>query len=143
MGGWTTAQLVGHRPFAELKSPFLGSSPRRTLTAAFEALLPDPTYASGCTESVDQFLATGDPVVGHQLALGLRVLEHWSGVSRFTRFSRMDIAQRQQVLDAWCSSGFGLQRQIANAVRKVVLFTWYADERSWAVIGYDGPQVNR
>lgn len=143
--GWATAQLIGHRGLASVESPFLGSSARQTLEAVFEALLPAGVDAVACTEDVDAFLAAGDPVMGQQLALGLNVLEHWSGFGlfTFTRFTRMSIDQRLDVLDEWAQSGYGLQRQIAAAVRKVVLFTWYAKPESWEAIGYDGPLVGR
>jgi len=142
-GGWIAAQLVGHRPLADRSSPFLGSSARSTLHSAFEALLPDPTKASVCTEDVDAFLASGDPVMGQQLQLALHVLEHMGGMGfPFSqRFTRQSIDERRAVIHAWRTSRIQTKRQIGEAVRKVVLFTWFSRPESWADIGYSGPMV--
>ena len=122
------AQLAGHWPLPELDSPFLGSSARRTMLATFEALLPDPTQAEGCTADLDAFLATSDPVVGGQLVLGLGLLEHWGGAGllSFSRFSRLSIDERLGVLEDWSVSRLAIRRQIATALRKAVMFTWYS-----------------
>jgi len=144
-GGWLAAQLMGHRPMPNRSSPFLGSSARSTLHAAFEALLPNPAKASACTDDVDAFLATGDPVMGQQLQLALHVLEHMGGMEfPFSeRFSRRTIDERRAVIHAWRTSRIQTKRQIGEAVRKVVLFTWFSRPESWAEIGYSGPMVAR
>jgi hypothetical protein len=142
---WLSAQLVGHRPLGEAKSAFLGSSQRTTLAAAFEALLPDAADVETLVEGVDDYLAAADPVTAEQLKLALLVLEHTGGAGplRFQRFSRRTRQERLDILDAWVTSRLGIRRQIATAVRKTVLFTYYAGPTSWASIGYDGPWVRR
>lgn len=142
-GGWLLAQAWGHRPMGALPSPFLGSSARRTLERALEVLLPDDAPVAEIALDVDRFLADGDPVVAHQLRLALGVLEHTAGLPGFARFSRLDRGSRAAVLEAWRRSALGPRRQIADALRRVALFSWYARPESWAAIGYDGPWVGR
>ena len=144
-GGWVLGQAVGHWPLASEASPFLGSSARHTLQAAFEALLPAEADAATLVEGVDRFLASGDPVLGGQLRLALHVLEHFGGAGPFAfrRFSRLPVARRAAVLGAWQRSAFTPKRQIAAAVRKVAVFTWWSSPASWPSIGYDGPWVSR
>jgi len=146
IGGYALAHGWGHRPLEPVPSPFLGASARHTLGAVFEALAPDG--ASGLDEvvdGVDRFLSRGDPVQGEQLRLALGVLEHLggAGVFSFSRFSRLDLAERRAVLESWRVSRVATKRQIADALRRVVLFTWYSLPQSWDSIGYDGPLVGR
>jgi hypothetical protein len=127
-GGFALAVAWGHRPLT-------GSG---TLEAALDALLPEGAPVAAVAEDIDRFLAAGDPVVAGQLALALRVLEHGCGL---VRFSRLDRAARVAVLEGWRSSALGTRRQIADALRRVALFSWYARPETWAAIGYDGPWV--
>lgn len=144
-GGWALGHVVGHWPLAPAASPFLGASAHQTLRAVFEALLPEGVDAAVLADGVDGFLAAGDPVVGGQLRLALHVLEHTGGAGplAFRRFSRQPRARRVEVLEAWRVSGSATKRQIAVALRKVVVFTWYSSPASWGAIGYDGPLVGR
>jgi hypothetical protein len=141
--GWVVGQVVGHWPLRPVGSPFLGSAARTTLAAALEALLPDGAPVEPIASDVDRFLAGSDPVLGGQLVLALTVLEHTAGVGllSFRRFSRLDRQARVAVLEGWRTSSVGLRRQIADAVRRLALFSWYTRPESWARIGYDGPWV--
>ncbi len=144
-GGFVLAHASGHRPMASVPSPFLGSSARRTLTSALEALLPDDADADAVAAGIDAYLAQGDPVVGSQLVLALGVLEHLGGASplHVARFSRRPVAHRRQILEAWRRSSLGPKRQIADAVRRLGLFSYYGSKSAWTRIGYDGPWVGR
>ena len=145
--GWAVGHAWGHRPLASAapSSPFLGSSARATLEAALEALLPASAPIAALAADVDAFVAGGDPVVGGQLVVALRVLEHagGAGLLRFSRFSRIGVAERARVLQDWRRSRFATKRRIADAVRRIALFSWYAHPDSWEGIGYDGPLVAR
>lgn len=142
-GGWVVAQAIGHRPLGSVPSPFLGAGGRRTLEAALQAFLPDGAPVSEVAEGVDAFLAQGDPVLGGQLVVALGVLEHLGGAGplSFARFSRRPLGDRRAILEAWRRSGFGPKRQIADALRRLALFSWYARPETWGAIGYDGPWV--
>ncbi|HJN72572.1 MAG TPA: hypothetical protein QGF58_01445 [Myxococcota bacterium] len=131
------AVAVGHGPMNALDSPFLGNSPRRTLEAVLEVLLPVPEEAARVAQNVDAFLVTDDPVLGGELRLALGVVEHWG----FSRFSRRDLESRRATLAAMESSSIVLRRQIFQALRRLALFSWFADPANWDSIGYDGPWV--
>lgn len=146
VGGWVLARAWGHRPLAGAPDgAFLGPSARATLQAALEALLPDGADAAAVAADVDAFLAAGDPVLGGQLRLALGALEHLAGVGPLTtvRFSRMPLGRRREVLEAWRVSGLGPKRRIADALRRVALFSWYTRPETWPGLGYDGPWVGR
>ena len=115
------------------------------MEAALEFLLPVPELASEVAGDVDGFLAQGDPVLGEQFRLALRVLEHLGGAGPvgFRRFSRLPVERRLEVFEAWRRSSFGLKRQIAEALRKTASFSWYVRPDAWPDIGYDGPWVGR
>lgn len=142
VAAWVSGFAIGHRPLARLTSPFLGSGPKCTLTAVFEALLP-MADALELADDVDSFLAAGDPIIGGQLRLALQVLEHLGGAGplSFRRFSRLSVEDRVAVLDSWCHSSIALKRQIHQALHKTAVFTWYTHPRAWTAIGYDGPWV--
>jgi hypothetical protein len=143
VAAWVSAQLFRHRPLATLDSPFLGSSGRRTLLAAFEALLPTSDGAEEMVDEVDRALAEGDPILAGQLRVALRLLEHLGGggMLSFGRFSRLRPARRADVIAGWRRSSFAVKRKIAGAVQRVVMFTYYTRSEAWARIGYDGPWV--
>ncbi|MCA9494684.1 MAG: hypothetical protein KC621_32370 [Myxococcales bacterium] len=143
VGGTLVAHAVGHRPMEERASAFLGSAGRTTLEAVLEALLPDGAPVSEVADGIEGFLAQGDPIQGGQLGLALTVLEHTGGASPWSisRFSRRSVDERRRILEAWRSSSLGTRRQIADAMRRVALFSWYTREQTWAAIGYDGPWV--
>lgn len=139
-GGLATLAVglaAAHSPMEAMDSPFLGSSPRRTLQALFEVMLPDPTQAARLAGSVDAFMLTEDPLMAADLQLALMVLEHGALV----RFSRLPLQRRIAQLQSWETSAVGLRRQIVQALRRVAMFTAYADPASWDSIGYEGPWV--
>ena len=140
--GWAVALAVGHRPLPgpDPDSPYLGPGPRRTLEAALAPLLPPAADVVEVAAGVDAHLARTDPVLAGQLAVALRVLEHGSGL---VRFSRTDLESRRRILEAWRRSPWSVRRQIADAIRRLALFSWYSRPETWAAIGYDGPWVGR
>ena len=139
-GGLATLVVAlgaSHSPMSALDSPFLGSSPRRTLGALFEVMLPDATAAERLADGVDTFLLGEDPLLAADLRMALVTLEHGGLV----RFSRLSPEARTRRLQAWETSPVGVKRQIVQALRKVTMFTFYADPASWEAIGYEGPWV--
>lgn len=137
--GYALAHGWGHRP--------LGSGPaaRRTLAAVLGCQLPDGAPVDALADDVEAFLAAGDPVVAGQVRVALAALEHLGGAGplSFGRFSRRTRAEQAAIIEAWRRSRLGPKRQIADAMRRIALFTWYAQPSTWAAIGYDGPWVGR
>ncbi|MEZ4241138.1 MAG: hypothetical protein R3F59_34260 [Myxococcota bacterium] len=143
--GYVAAHAVGHRPVGGPAGRALSVGPRATLQAALEAQLPRDAPVAAITADVDRFLAAGDPVVLGQLDVALLLLEHLGGAGPigFRRFTRLDRDARVAVLERWRVAAFGPKRQIAGAVRRIALFSYYSRPAVWPAIGYDGPLVGR
>lgn len=58
---------------------------------------------------------------------------------RVKPFTRLDPQAQDDVLEAWRRSKLALRRTGYQALRKLCLATWYANEASWAPIGYAPP----
>lgn len=139
---WLSLTLFGHRPLPALSAEALGAAGITTLQSALEALLPDDVPAESIASGVDSFLAGGDPFDAEQLRMALTVLEHAAAPGLYwRRFSRLSLEERRAALGRWERSSIALFRQIFQALRRLALYAWYADPRSWDSIGYDGPWV--
>jgi hypothetical protein len=143
--GWLLGQAWGHRPVAGPDGASLSQAALATLTAALEVFLPEGAPVSQIAADIDTFLAHSDPVMVEDLSVALLVLEHSGGAGplSFSRFSRLSLPQRAEVLARWQRSSLLTRRRIADALRRTAVFTWYARPESWPSIGYDGPWVSR
>ncbi len=111
------------------------------LESVSEVFLPEGE-AAAVVAAVDRFLADrGDPVLVSELLLGLAVVEHLGG-GWTRRFSARPLDERRSVMQAWSVSGLGVKRQLFQALRRLALFSFYADPRTWSSSGYDGPWVS-
>lgn len=142
VAGYALAHGWGHRPLGA------GPAARRTLASVLACQLPDSATTEtieALTDDVEAFLAAGDPVVAGQVRVALAALEHLGGAGplSFARFSRRTREDQAAIVEAWRRSRLGPKRQIADAMRRIALFTWYAQPSTWAAIGYDGPWVGR
>ena len=59
--------------------------------------------------------------------------------ARLTPFTRLDPDGQDRVLEAWRNSRLTVRRTGYQALRKLCLATWYANEASWGPIGYSPP----
>ena len=89
--------------------------------------------------------ADSDPVLSGQLRVALRLLEQAGGFRPWSnaRFSDRSREEREAILAAWERSRIGPLRQVAAALRKVAMFSYYSRPASWPETGYDGPRVGR
>lgn len=96
----------------------------------------------GAHREVDQQLWALDPAMAADLGSGLELLEHVPPLyGHFGRFSALDRAARQDVLERMLSSRFDVLVQIAMAMKQLVLLCYYTNDKVWPFIGYDGPWV--
>lgn len=142
-GAWLGVHVWGHLPLPARSTQALGASGLDTLTAVFEVMSLSPARAREDAAGVDAFLSGGDPVQAEQLRLALLVLEHLGGVGLFTplRFSRQSVEARTAVLQEWEASVLSPKRQIFQALRRTVVFTWASQPRNWGQLAYEGPWV--
>ncbi len=91
--------------------------------------------------NVDRFLIPmGAKLKGeiHQL---LALVEHGTGLGlRLSRFTKLGVEAREAFLVSLAARG-GLLAQAVRGLRDLVLMGTYQDPRTWADLGYSGPQT--
>ncbi len=116
------------------------------LTSLVDRLLPDrppfPTAREvGVALRIDRELSFHGAKLTSDTSAALFLLEHGGvlhgGVRPFTELSTE--AQDERLIAM--AGGNDIERQVVNGLRILALFFFYADERTWKHIGYDGPLV--
>jgi len=94
---------------------------------------------------VDAWVARMDGRVRRDLGRFLGYLEHAApiGAGFATRFSRLAPTEQDEVLASLESSSSDLLRAGFDGLRSLVFMGYYRDPTTWAIVGYDGPLVNR
>jgi len=70
----------------------------------------------------------------------LLVVEHGTFLEGYgERFTRLNAAQQSIFLQSCRSSSLGLRRQVYGGLRFLTMFFYYSDDRSWPLLGYQGP----
>jgi choline dehydrogenase-like flavoprotein len=126
-------------------------SPRRR--EALEALcarmvpLADPAQASALADAVLARLDAGDPEKAALVGTLLGVVDHPATVlltgGGAGRFSRLSGERQDAWLRRWETSRVPARRTIFQALRRLVLSTWYGRPESYADLDYLGPLHNR
>lgn len=90
-------------------------------------------------ERIDRELSFHFPRMTSDLEAALMLIEH-GGLRRldFTRFTRLSPEARHLALEK-LAAGSALEKEAFFALRLMVLFYFYCDERTWKAIHYDGP----
>lgn len=116
------------------------------LTVLVDRLLPDrppfPTAREvGVARRIDKELTFHGDKLASDTRAGLFVLEHGGVLHGGPRpFTSLAVDEQDARLVAM-SQGSDIERQIVNGLRILALFFYYADERTWRHIGYDGPLI--
>jgi hypothetical protein len=95
--------------------------------------------------TLDSLCARLDPALTAPLPWLLDAVE-WSPILFDfvpTRFTRATDAQKDAALRSWMTSRLHLRRVGFLALRNLSLLGWYAQDESWAAIGYAGPLLRR
>lgn len=96
----------------------------------------------GIHQRVDEQIWASDPGMASDLRAALELIEHVPPLLGHTgRFTSLDLASRQDVFDRMLRSRRDLFAQIAVAFKQLVQICYYADERVWPALGYDGPWI--
>lgn len=94
---------------------------------------------------VDGFVADSAPAIRRDLLAAIGALEHaFPGLAgELHRFTALSPAQQDGVLAAMERSSIDLVRGAFHGLKSLVMMGYYRDPRTWGVLGYDGPLVNR
>jgi Gluconate 2-dehydrogenase subunit 3 len=119
-----------------------------TIAAIADRLLPAaPDFPSAEALRIafkfDRVISTHEPSAQGELKqlLGLfeNALPNFLFGQRLTPFSMMDAAAQDAVLHEWQTSSLALRRTGYNALRGLLLATYYGSKETWASVGYPGP----
>jgi len=98
----------------------------------------------GIHREIDQQIWAIDEPTASDLKSGLELLEHVPPIfGHLGRFSGLDRAARQDVFDRMLCSRFDVLVQIAVAMKQLTLLCYYASDKVWPFIGYDGPWIQQ
>ncbi len=103
---------------------------------------PDDTDVAGF---VDSYVARLPASLRRDLLRALAFVEHAAplGVGRLARFTRLSAPDQDRVLASLESNGQDLLRGAFDGLKSLVFMGYYRDPRTWRIVGYDGPRVNR
>lgn len=141
--GGLAAVLIGRDPTADRRS-VLGA----VIPAILEGALPQPGQereraVHRCLEGVEAAIAGLAPAVQQEVAqlFALLAIQPTRVLLAGVR-SGWGAASPDEVaafLERWRGHDTGLMRSGYQALHDLVLGAWYADESTWAAIGYPGP----
>jgi choline dehydrogenase-like flavoprotein len=121
----------------------LSPSRRATLQALCSRIAPPSPPGVDLPAAVEARLAAGDPEVARQVAVLLTVFDHPATGALFSgrprHFAALAPEAQDACLRAWEGSRLPFRRTVFQALRRLVLSTFYALPESYAGIGYLGP----
>ncbi len=94
---------------------------------------------------VDGWVARMDALVRRDLGRFLGYVEHVApvGAGFASRFTRLGATDQDAVLASVESSSTDLLRAGFDGLRSLCFMGYYRDPRTWSILSYDGPLVNR
>jgi hypothetical protein len=111
-----------------------------TLQWAFEAILGDPTAAARAASEADLRMQRLGPGPSERLARNLGRLEMGAtGMIDGRRFTRLDLEEAREVLDAWGRSSLPTRRRIRAELEHLARWGWASHPSTRAEFGLDGP----
>ena len=132
-------------------TPFFSADEREILTQVVERLVysgePEApaVRSTSAIDVIDGLCSRLDPALTGPLPYLLRAVEWgpWIFELRFSRFSGLDTAGRDDSLRDWMESRLGLRRLGFAALRNLAFLGYYSQEETWPLIGYRGPLLGR
>jgi hypothetical protein len=94
---------------------------------------------------VDGYVARMPAPLRRDLLRALGFVEHLAplAVGSVSRFTRLAAADQDRVLASLESNGQDLLRGAFEGLKALVFMGYYRDPRTWRILSYDGPRVNR
>lgn len=112
----------------------------------YDALGAPPTPREcEVVEFVDAFVADSEHAIQRELHAAIGAVEHFFPllIGSPRRFTSLSPADQDRVLDAMDKSIMDLIRGCYGGLKSIVMMGYYRDPRTWGVLGYDGPLLNR
>ncbi len=120
-------------------------SSRLIVTAFADTLFPPgsdaPAGSVVVPDALEDLLASMDEGAVKQLGMALVLFEIGAVPLHGRRFSVVSAEGRERYLRGSMRSRLPLRRAIFRALRGLCANLYYADARTWPLIGYDGPPV--
>lgn len=103
---------------------------------------PDETDVAGF---VDAYVANMPPLLARDLGRAFAYVEHLAPLrsGMRARFTRLAQGEQDRVLEALEASDQSLLRGAFAGIKSLIFMGYYRDPRTWAILHYDGPLVNR
>jgi hypothetical protein len=145
LGGGAGLALAPTKQLAAPTGPLLALEPRgfQVLVAVARRVLPAGADAIAVAQGVDSTLSRAAPEVqkdfGKLLMLFENALPGLLFDGRALPFTRLSPESQDAVLRGWRDSKLALRRTGYQALRRICLAVYYADEASWPALGYTPP----
>lgn len=121
--------------------------PRAVVRALADTMFPAapdaPPGGEVVPDALEDLAASMDPAAVRELGIALHLLELGALPLHGRRFTRLSPSKRERYLRGWMGSRLGFRRTVYRALRGLVANLYYADERTWAHLGYAGPKAWR
>jgi hypothetical protein len=124
---------------------YLDESEAGILAALGEAVIPTqagfPTLGEAeVIRRIDEELSFVDEAIQSELRAAIGVLQ-WTPLlyGRFSRYSRLDLEGRREILTRMMKSGSEIMRAVSANLKLLIHFFYFAHPAAWPAIGYDGP----
>ncbi len=93
----------------------------------------------------DAYVARLPAPLRRDLLRALAFVEHLAplGVGRASRFTHLSAPDQDRVLASLEANRVDLLRGAFDGLKSLVFLGYYRDPRTWRIVGYDGPRVNR
>jgi hypothetical protein len=103
---------------------------------------PDEVDVAGF---VDAYVARMPAALRRDLLRAITYVEHVApiGSGWFTRFTKLSAEAQDKVLSALETSNEDLLRGAFEGLKSLVFMGYYRDARTWKILGYEGPLMNR
>lgn len=106
---------------------------------------PPSPLEVGVGEFVDAFLAACEPSIARDCKGAIGFVEHaWPiACGELHRFTALSPDRQDVVLSKMEASSSDLVSGAFHGLKSLVMMGYWRDPRTWGVLGYDGPLVNR
>ena len=149
LGGRSGPERAAAQPRGALAPRNLDADAYATLEAFCDRVVRPAAGAPTAAEArvalrVDHEIGVQGEAFARDMRDGLSVIAY-SGLfeGKFRSFSKLSSADRDAVLRGMMRSRFGWRRASFQGLKQLVMFYYYADDRTWPSTGYDGPWVAR